>query len=154
MTIIQSGDRAHSIVISTTFAVASPPEAAPDEAVTFAAPVAVPAVNVVRARPSRVVACSGSTVPSVVENRTTVPLWTGVPTSSTTTANTSVLPPGATLVTVAETELVDATGATSGSRSQEAIAAMVNRTSERRRAADIFITIPSRESVYEAMPHS
>ena len=90
----------------------------PENALTMAVPAVFPPDNRVVARPSWVRLSGGSTVPSVVEQVTRVPFWTGVPTDSVTTAVMTDSPSRAMTGSLATTTIVELVGASSGRLSQ------------------------------------
>ena len=107
--------------------------AVPEKALTMAVPAVFPPSNRVVARPSWVRLSWGSTFPSVVENVTSVPFWTGVPTDSVTTAVMTDSPSSGMTGSLAMTTIVDSEGASSGRPSQPVSAASDRRTSPRNR---------------------
>lgn len=117
--------------------------AVPEKALTMAVPAVFPPSNRVVARPSWVRLSWGSTFPSVVENVTSVPFWTGVPTDSVTTAVMTDSPSSGMTGLLATSTIVDSEGASSGRPSQPVSAVSDRRTNPRHREDESIIRMHS-----------
>jgi hypothetical protein len=125
-----------------------PPEARPEIARISAVPDCEPATNTATAMPLFVSASIGSTLPRVVVKRTVVPLGTGWPLFSRTTAVNCVVPPVGRVRLAAVSVIVEFVGASRAAllqpapaRNATATAGISTRASnreERARSRDII----------------